>query len=186
MSSPVVDQHAADIELLRRVSAGDETALASLYDRHRGILFGLLLRILKRRGEAEDVLQEVFIQVWQRAGDFDPARGRPFTWLVTIARSRAIDRLRTLDARERLATEAASTTPTSSDALADASHAEERDRVRRALDLLPSDQNQAVCLAYFDGLTQTEIARRLDVPLGTVKTRVRSALSKLRESLGNF
>ena len=141
VSSPVVDQHAADIELLRRVSAGDEAALASLYDRHRGILFGLLLRILKRRGEAEDVLQEVFIQVWQRAGDFDPARGRPFTWLVTIARSRAIDRLRTIDARERLASEVAHTTHTSSDALADATHAERRDRVRRALDLLPADQS---------------------------------------------
>lgn len=132
------------------------------------------------------MLQEVFLQVWQRAGDFDATRGRPFTWLVTITRSRAIDRLRAIGTRERLASEVALTTPSSSDALADATHAEERDRVRRALDLLPTDQSQALCLAYFDGLTQTEIAKHLGVPLGTIKTRVRSALTKLRESFGDI
>src|ERR1051325_4784772 len=93
-----------DNELLHSVARGDESALAAIYDRYSSILLGLLLRILHSRGEAEDVLQEVFLQVWRRAADFDESRGRAFTWLVTLARSRAIDRLRALDARSRAAT----------------------------------------------------------------------------------
>ncbi|HXQ71039.1 MAG TPA: sigma factor, partial [Pyrinomonadaceae bacterium] len=85
-----------DVELLKGVASQDEAALAALYDRYRVILFGLLVRILNNREEAEDVLQEVFLQVWRRAADFDENRGRPFTWLVTLARSRGIDRLRAL------------------------------------------------------------------------------------------
>src|SRR3977135_2042134 len=94
----------SDVELLHAVARGDEAALARLYDGYRVILFGLLVRILSSREEAEDILQDVFIQVWQRAKDFDEKRGRPFTWLVTLARSRAIDRLRQLGARDRVAT----------------------------------------------------------------------------------
>src|SRR6476661_10165040 len=94
----------SDVELLHAVARGDEAALARLYDAYRVILFGLLVRILNSREEAEDILQDVFIQVWRRAKDFDETRGRPFTWLVTLARSRAIDRLRQLGARQRLAT----------------------------------------------------------------------------------
>ena len=97
----------SDVELLHAVARGDEAALARLYDAYRVILFGLLVRILNSREEAEDILQDVFIQVWRRAKDFDEKRGRPFTWLVTLARSRAIDRLRQLGARQRLATGAA-------------------------------------------------------------------------------
>src|SRR6185503_11968307 len=97
----------ADVALLKAVAHGDEVALARLYDNYRVILFGLLVRILNSREEAEDILQDVFIQVWRRAKDFDEKRGRPFTWLVTLARSRAIDRLRQLGARQRLATGAA-------------------------------------------------------------------------------
>ena len=93
----------SDVELLHAVARGDEAALARLYDAYRVILFGLLVRILNSREEAEDILQDVFIQVWRRAKDFDEKRGRPFTWLVTLARSRAIDRLRQLGARQRLA-----------------------------------------------------------------------------------
>src|SRR5919107_309207 len=93
-----------DLDVLRAIAGGDEQALSALYDRYRLILFGLILRILHSRQEAEDVLQEVFLQVWRRASDFDETRGRPFTWLVTLARSRGIDRLRTLAARERVAT----------------------------------------------------------------------------------
>src|SRR5215813_15380747 len=91
----------ADVNLLHAIAQKDETALASLYDRYRVILFGLLVRILSSREEAEDTLQEVFLQVWRRAADFDERRGKPFTWLVTLARSRAIDRLRQLNSRER-------------------------------------------------------------------------------------
>ncbi len=96
----------SDVELLHAVARGDEAALARLYDSYRVILFGLLVRILNSREEAEDILQEVFIQVWRRAKDFDEKRGKPFTWLVTLARSRAIDRLRLLCARQRLAASA--------------------------------------------------------------------------------
>ena len=176
----------SDVELLHAVARGDEVALARLYDSYRVILFGLMLRILRSRQEAEDVLQDVFLQVWNRAADFDESRGRPFTWLVTLARSRAIDRLRALGSRERVAQNAArEIVEESSDAIEDAIRAEEGRGVRNALHELPEDQRQALELAYFEGLTQSEIASRLKTPLGTVKTRMRSGMTKLRELLGN-
>ena len=175
-----------DVELLHAVARGDEDALARLYDRYRIILFSLLIRILKSREEAEDVLQEVFLQVWKRAGDFDDARGKPFTWLVTLARSRAIDRIRQLGARQRLAEASAQDTPEAmSDAVADTLHSEQREIVARALAALPEEQRRTLNLAYFDGLTQSEIAEKLETPLGTVKTRMRSGMIKLRELLGD-
>ncbi|HWT03576.1 MAG TPA: sigma-70 family RNA polymerase sigma factor [Pyrinomonadaceae bacterium] len=178
-------EQATDVETLRAIAGGDEQALAALYDRYRLILFGLILRILHSQPEAEDVLQEVFLQVWRRASDFDETRGRPFTWLVTLARSRAIDRLRSTGARERTAGEAARAVPDRiSDAASDAVKSEQGEIVRRALAELPEDQRRTLLLAYFEGLTQTEIAERLNTPLGTVKTRMRSGLTKLRELLG--
>ena len=174
----------SDAELLRAVASGDEAALASIYDRYASILLGLLLRILHSRGEAEDVLQEVFLQVWRRAGDFDESRGRGFTWLVTLARSRAIDRLRALDSRARTAAASASEpTGLASDASADTFRSEQREIVQAALAQLPDEQRRTLLLAYEDGLTQTEIAERMGQPLGTVKTRTRSGLLKLREML---
>lgn len=176
----------SDVELLHAIARGDEVALARLYDSYRVILFGLMLRILHSRQEAEDVLQDVFLQVWNRAADFDEARGRPFTWLVTLARSRAIDRLRSLGSRERVAQNAArEVIEESSDAMEDAIRAEEGRVVRHALQELPEDQRHALELAYFEGLTQSEIASQLETPLGTVKTRMRSGMTKLRELLGN-
>ena len=173
-----------DDELLHAIARGDETALASCYDRYRLILFGLILRILHDREEAEDCLQEVFLQVWRRARDFDESRGRAFTWLVTIARSRALDRLRASGSRLRLATEAARTPIEDvGDAAEEAVQSEEAAIVRRALAELPEEQRHPLLLAYFDGLTQTEIAARLGDPLGTVKTRMRSGMIKLRELL---
>ena len=175
----------SDIELLHAVARSDEAALAALYDRYRLILFSLLVRILNSREEAEDVLQEVFLQVWRRAGDFDEERGRPFTWLVTLARSRAIDRLRVLASRQRLADSAAQeVTGEASDAVADTLHAEQREIVARALATLPEEQRRTLKLAYFEGLTQSEIATQLGTPLGTVKTRMRTGMMKLRELLG--
>ncbi|HEX5832748.1 MAG TPA: sigma-70 family RNA polymerase sigma factor [Pyrinomonadaceae bacterium] len=178
---PVQDN---DVELLRAVAARDEAALAQLYDRYRVILFGLLMRILNNREDAEDVLQEVFLQVWRRAADFDENRGRPFTWLVTLARSRGIDRLRTLAARERVAAAGArDESEAVSDAASDAFRSEQRGLVTNALAQLPDEQQRPLMLAYFDGLTQTEIAARLGAPLGTVKTRMRTGMMRLREML---
>ncbi len=175
----------SDVELLAAMARGDEGALASLYDRYRLILFGLILRILHSRPEAEDVLQEVFLQAWQKAADFDETRGRPFTWLVTLARSRAIDRLRSLGSRERVATEAArEVIEEVADAATDAESSEQSEAVRAALNELPEEQRQVLLLAYFEGFTQSEIARRLSAPLGTVKTRMRSGMFRLRELLG--
>lgn len=175
----------SDVELLHAVARGDEAALARLYDAYRVILFGLLVRILNSREEAEDILQDVFIQVWRRAKDFDEKRGRPFTWLVTLARSRAIDRLRQLGARQRLATGAAQEqTETVSDALSDTIRGAQRETVRQALAELPEEQRHALVLAYFEGLTQSEIAAKLNTPLGTIKTRMRSGMTKLRALLG--
>jgi RNA polymerase sigma-70 factor (ECF subfamily) len=172
----------SDNELLRAVARGDESALAQVYDRYRLILFGLIVRILHSREEAEDVLQEVFLQVWRRAKDFDEARGRAFTWLVTVARSRALDRLRSLGARARLA-EAAPPIEYIGDAAADVFQSEQAEVIRRALAQIPVDQRQALFLGYFEGLTQSEIAARLGAPLGTVKTRMRTGMTKLRELL---
>lgn len=173
-----------DVQLLKAVARGDEEALAQLYDQYRVILFGLLMRILNDREEAEDVLQEVFMQVWRRARDFDENRGKPFTWLVTLARSRGIDRLRSLGARERVAVAATREgSEESSDAASDAFRSEQQQLVRSALAQLPEEQKRPLVLAYFDGLTQTEIAEKLGAPLGTVKTRMRTGMGKLREIL---
>ena len=176
-----------DVELLKAIAAADdaaEAALAQLYDRYRAILFGLLMRILNNREEAEDVLQELFLQVWRRAADFDENRGRPFTWLVTMARSRGIDRLRALASRERVAQEGARDEAEAvSDAATDTFRSEQRGLVNDALAQLPDEQKRPLMLAYFDGLTQSEIAARLGAPLGTVKTRMRTGMTKLRELL---
>ena len=174
----------SDIELLHAIARSEEGALTALYDRYRLILFGLLVRILNSREEAEDVLQEVFLQVWRRAADFDEERGRPFTWLVTLTRSRGIDRLRGLAVRQRLNDSAAlEVGPEASDAVADTLHAEQREIIAHALASLPAEQSRALKLAYFEGLTQSEIAARLGSPLGTVKTRMRAGMTTLRELL---
>ena len=169
---------------MKAIAARDEAALAQLYDRYRVIVFGLLMRISNNLEEAEDVLQEVFLQVWRKADDFDEVRGRPFTWLVTVGRSRGIDRLRALASRERVAEAGArEVLEEISDAATDAFKSEQRGLVNRALAQLPDEQKRPLMLAYFDGLTQSEIATRLGAPLGTVKTRMRTGLMRLRELL---
>jgi RNA polymerase sigma-70 factor, ECF subfamily len=178
---------AEEAALIQGVAAGDEQAFASLYDKYSSILFGLLLRILHSRGEAEDVLQEVFLQVWQQARSFDASRGRAFTWLVTLARSRAIDRLRALDSRERAALRSAEDAPPPGERQEGADDAalrsERADVVRGALAELPEEQRQVLLLAYLDGMSQSEIAAAKNQPLGTVKTRTRAGLKRLSELL---
>lgn len=174
----------SDTELLHAIARGDAQAFAAFYDRYNLILFGFLLRILHSNGEAEDVLQEVFIQVWQQASDFDETRGRPFTWLMMMARSRAIDRLRALDSRERSAERASYEASNEIvDAFDEAIRSEQSEMVRRALAEIPEEPRRALLLAYFEGLSQSEIAARIGKPLGTVKTRTRTGLRKLRELL---
>lgn len=190
LSSARPQSDVAEAELLSAVARRDEGAFAALYDQYSSILFGLLLRILRSRPEAEDVLQEVFLQVWQQAASFDPARGRPFTWLVTLARSRAIDRLRMLDSRSRAAQGAAQEAPAGrGEAGTDdlAIRTEHREIVEGALAELPEEQRRALVLAYLDGMSQSEIAAKTGQPLGTVKTRTRAGLMKLNELLrGRF
>jgi RNA polymerase sigma-70 factor (ECF subfamily) len=187
LSLPNQQTDAEDAELLRAVARGDEAAFARIYDRYSPILLGLLLRILRNRPEAEDVLQEVSLQVWQQARSFDASRGRPFTWMVTLARSRAIDRLRALDSRERAAQRSADgvapAPPAAGWADEEAIRAERAEAVRDALGELPEEHRQVLMLAYLEGMSQSEIAAAKNQPLGTVKTRTRAGLKKLSEAL---
>lgn len=175
----------SDSDLLRAIQRGDESALGALYDRYGAILFGLVIRIVNNRPEAEDVLQQVFLQVWNRARDFDEERGKVFTWLVTLARSRSIDRLRSLAVRAKAVDVAGQSLPQTVPAAGDEMvlRGEQREFIRGLLQELPEDQRTVLLLAYFEGLTQTEIAKRLDQPLGTIKTRMRTALIRLRDAL---
>lgn len=163
--------------LLQRLATGDKSALSEMYDRYAGLVNGLALRIVRDVAEAEDVVQEVFLQIWRQADRYDPARGKPEAWLCTITRSRALDRLRRRTSRREEVEEAAppsSSTPRTDEALI----------VRQALGQLSDEQRYALELAYYQGLTQTEIAETLGEPLGTVKTRIRTAMIRLRTTLG--
>ncbi|HEY7499142.1 MAG TPA: sigma-70 family RNA polymerase sigma factor [Vicinamibacterales bacterium] len=168
--------------LLARVVARDQSALGELYDMYSRLLFGLILRILKNRDEAEEVLQEVFVQAWMRADTYQPSSGSPAGWLVGIARNRAIDRLRANNVRARAldapALPAAQESPESQ-----ASFAEQQLAVYRALDALPPEQRDLIEQAYFLGFTHSELAARCSLPLGTVKTRIRDGMRALRDRL---
>jgi RNA polymerase sigma-70 factor (ECF subfamily) len=170
---------------LRGVARGREAALADLYDRTSAKLFGICLRILDDRGEAEEALQEVFISVWNRAASFDADRASPITWLATIARNRAIDRLRSGARRQRMADldEAADVADGGPDALAGLGAAEDRQRLSGCMGELEQRQSDAIRTAFFDGLSYAQLAERDGVPLGTMKSWIRRALLKLRECL---
>jgi RNA polymerase sigma-70 factor (ECF subfamily) len=176
------DEARADLALLNRVIARDESAIGELYDRHSRLLYGLILRILRDRGEAEEVLQEVFLQVWTRAETYKAELGAPAAWLVRIARNRSIDRFRTNSVRTRTV-EAAPQPPPVETPEARAAMSEQQRAVAHALEALPPEQRQLIEEAYFSGLTQSELAERFGLPLGTVKTRVRTGLMTLRREL---
>jgi RNA polymerase sigma-70 factor, ECF subfamily len=181
-----------DLDLLRRMVEGDSAALGVFYDAHASTLFALVCRILNDVKEAEDVLQEVFLQIWDKAAAFDATQGRPLAWAITVARHKAIDRLRATQRRraqllpesemEREAAEACSAPESSPPDAAGAN--EEAQWVRAALAGLPAQQRRAIELAFFDGLSQTEIAAALNEPLGTIKARIRRGMLRLRAELG--
>lgn len=173
----------ADRDLLKQVALGNAVAMREVYARCSARAFAIAVRLLPTRADAEEVLQEAFLEVWRRAREFDPERGGLETWVTTIARTRSIDRLRSLGTVSRMVEGVAqqpppaSATPPSPDDSASA--AQDQSRVRAAMTQLPPEQREVVLLAYFDGLSQSEIARKTGQPLGTVKTRARLALEKL-------
>jgi RNA polymerase sigma-70 factor, ECF subfamily len=175
----ISEETRADVALLERVTARDHRALAELYDRHARVLFGLILRIVRSYPDAEDVLQEVFVQAWTRTDTYNASLGSPAGWLIGIARHRAIDRLRNSAVRTRAAESAPPPRPPETPETRAATSERQRD-VARALASLPPEQRELIEHAYFEGLTQSELAERFKLPLGTVKTRVRTGLSTLR------
>jgi RNA polymerase sigma-70 factor (ECF subfamily) len=178
----------SDSELLRALAERDTSALASLYDRYGGLAYSVAFRVLGDSGLAEDTVQECFLKLWNSAATFDQDRGSPRTWLLAVVRNRAIDKLR--GSRSRSAREVdldviepASAEPQGSDPWDEALFAAERRTVREALFRLPSEQRQAIELAYYGGYSQREIAEMAKVPVSTIKGRMRLALEKLRSYL---
>ena len=178
--------------LLPAVARGDASAFEALYDRHASTIYALLLRILSNADDAQEVLQETFVKAWTSAKMFDAVRGSEIAWLISIARSRGIDRLRSRKIRGEREDEAGRevsirTNLVERDSGADhAIQSQERIAVRGALSELPDAQRVALELAYFEGLSQTEIAARLGQPLGTIKTRMQLGMKKLRDRLQAF
>lgn len=169
---------------MRCIILGDERALDLLYDRHNPLMYSMALRILRSASDVEDTIQDAWLQIWQRAGTYDSSRGCVAAWALTVARNRAIDRLRSLNARRNAETQSRASghtePPTLLDGAAAASiHGELHERVCNALATLTAPQRKALELAYFGGLSQSEIAQALEVPLGTVKSWTRQGLSQL-------
>lgn len=180
------DERAHLAALLSSVAQGDHDAFASVYDATSARVFGVVLRVLRDRGQAEEVTQEVYLQVWRSAGSFDGSRGSALTWILVLAHRRAVDRVRAAVARTARETAYESQRPTGpQDSTAET--VEERmeaGRVRSALESLSQTQRSAVELAFFEGLTHPQVSDRLGVPLGTAKSRIRDGLRALRQQLG--
>lgn len=181
MPAPTTAAH-----LIQQVANQDRDAFSQLYDRFSTLVFTLAMRMLKARSDAEDLLQEVFVQVWRQAQSYSAERGSPEAWIVNIARSRAIDKIRSIRRMQKsfVLTDDPAQAESSENVESSAADSETRLAMNSALANLPETQRKVLELAYFDGLTQSEIADRLAEPLGTVKTRMRSGIQKLRELLG--
>ena len=183
------DASPTDAALLGRIAAQDSAALGEFYDRHGSVLFALAYRILNAHKEAEDLLQEVLLSLWEKSAMFDPTQGRPLGWVIVLTRRKAIDRLRAAQRRARLAAELepefTGNPPAHPASAVEAVGADEQAAlVRSALAGLPADQRRAIDLAFFGGLSQTEVAAELNEALGTVKARIRRGMLRLREELG--
>ena len=174
------------VHLIQRAASQDREAFSQLYDRYSSLVFTLAMRMLRVRDDAEDLLQEVFVQVWRQAGNYSQERGSPEAWIVNITRSRAIDKLRSIRRREKsfVLTDDPARAESTDNVETSVAESEAKLAINSALANLPQAQRRVLELAYFDGLTQTEIAVKLREPLGTVKTRMRAGIQRLREVVG--
>jgi RNA polymerase sigma-70 factor (ECF subfamily) len=179
----------SDLDLMRGIQAEDPDALSQLYDRYNGILKALILRVIHNEAEADDLLQEIFMEIWKQSKNFSPEKGKPLGWMVTLARRRAIDGLRKKQAYARAEERLQAETEQQSDAWVHNATAEEitfsdtRTLVRKVINRIPAAQQQAIELAFFRGMSQREIAAKTNTPLGTVKTRLELGLKKIYDGL---
>lgn len=171
-----------DERLLARIADADRMAFEALYDRHRGAVYSLALSMLRDPALAQEIAQEVFLAVWRGAGGFDPNRGRARTWILSLAHHKCVDTIRR--SRTTPASDALETMTAETDVVEEAMRRAAGAAVRRALGTLSAEQREALVLAYYGGYTQREIAGRLGIPLGTVKTRMRDGLLRLRSAMG--
>jgi RNA polymerase sigma-70 factor (ECF subfamily) len=186
---PLAPGAPSDLELMHAIQAEDPEALSQLYDRYNGILKALILRVIHNEAEAEDLLQEIFMEIWNQAKNFSAQKGKPLGWMVTLARRRAIDGLRKKQAYARAEERLQAETEQQPDAWVHNSTEQEitfhdtRVIVRKVIDSLPPAQQQAIDLAFFRGMSQREIAADTNTPLGTVKTRLELGLKKIYDGL---
>jgi RNA polymerase sigma-70 factor (ECF subfamily) len=179
----------SDLELMKAIQAEDPDALSQLYDRYNGILKALILRVIHNEAEADDLLQEIFMEIWNQAKNFSSQKGKPLGWMVTLARRRAIDGLRKKQAYARAEERLQNETEQQPDAWAHNATEEEivlsdtRDLIRKVIAGLPPAQQEAIDLAFFRGMSQREIAAKTNTPLGTVKTRLELGLKKIYDGL---
>jgi RNA polymerase sigma-70 factor (ECF subfamily) len=182
------DDRAVELDLLVRIARQDRRAFEDLFARYSGILYATALKFLKDDADAQDVVQDVFIQIWDKAKLYDPAKGKPLTWALTLTRNRSIDRIRSIQRRSRLRDDfekesAVDESGILREALSGVDASDTAKILRDVVGQLPAPQRTVIQLAYFEGLTHTEIADRLGEPLGTIKARARRALMKLKTSL---
>jgi RNA polymerase sigma-70 factor (ECF subfamily) len=187
--APEHDDRAIELDLLARVAKRERAALEQLYDRYSNIIYATAMKFLKEDADAQDVVQDVFIQIWDKAKLYDPAKGKPLTWALTLTRNRSIDRIRAIQRRTRLRDDFEKETVVDEsegvrEALSGVDASEKSQILRDAVGRLSPEQRNVIELAFFSGFTQSEIADRLGEPLGTIKARARRGLMKLKEILG--
>ena len=188
--APEPDDRAVELDLLARVAKRERAAFEQLYSRYANILYATAMKFLKEDADAQDVVQDVFIQIWDKAKLYDPAKGKPLTWALTMTRNRSIDRIRAIQRRTRLRDDFEKETVVDesaslSEALSGVDASETSQILHDAVGRLSPEQKKVIELAFFGGLTQSEVADRLGEPLGTVKARARRGLMKLKEILGS-
>jgi len=193
MSEPTTEQQEiSDQDLMLRIQQGDEEALGLLYDRYSGVLKSLIMRVIHNDAEADDLLQEIFVELWKQSATFSPEKGKPLGWIVTLTRRRAIDRLRKRQAYARVEEKFKDQPEQQPEAWVHNTMEEDlelndaRQMLRKVMDELPEAQRQAIELAYFKGMSQREVAAHTGIPLGTIKTRLELGLKKISEALKGF